>query len=340
MAYRFLLEVGGALAAEASVAVEQAGDAQVLVVRDSHGLGFEDPYVDLTVAAHTLRVIDSLYDWFDGMGASRGDVRIVLHGGERLSLEGLDRGAMVAAIRRDQPWVERSIPKVGEHEPPETGGVARYDEGERRLEQEAAIDATGANAPAAGAALDRSWVAPGAMPEMTREVQLRGLNHISVQVNDLAKAERFYGEFLNMEMLGRARRGDRGAYVPINGDYRWDAALAAGEGADVAFMGNGPVRLALHRAGRGARIERGVIDHLSVAVDARTFATVRAQALVRPLTILGSTDTSFTFRDPFNVVWELVIDASIPTPRGGVELAEAGTPGGVGIRTRAGGAAD
>src|SRR3712207_2208235 len=151
MAYRFLLEVTEALAPEAGVAVEQAGDAQVLLVRSSHGLGFEDPYVDLTVAAHTLRVIDGLYDWFDALGASRPDVRIVLHGGERLALEAHDRGALVAAIRRDQPWVERSIPKVGEHEDEEATGFTQgvgLREGQAR---DTSIDAAGGNAPGVAA---------------------------------------------------------------------------------------------------------------------------------------------------------------------------------------------
>lgn len=315
MAYRFLLEVPGALAAEASVAVEQAGDAQVILVRDSHGLGFEDSYVDLTVAAHTLRVVDGLYDWFDGLGASRPGLRIVLHGGERLDLEANDRGAMIAAIRRDQPWVERSIPKVGDHEPPEAGTGAGTTQGVGLREGAAvAVDAAGGNSPtpAPAAALDRSWIAPGAaaMPELTRRVHLRGLNHVAVQVNDLAKAERFYAEFLNLVIVGRARRGEHGDYSPLDGDYRWDEALRSGIPADLTFVANGPVRLALLRAGRGARLERGVIDHVSVAVDARTFATLRGEALMRPLTILGQTETSFRFRDPFNVVWEVVIDAS------------------------------
>lgn len=326
MAYRFLLEVPGSLAAEAGVAVEQTGDAQVILVRDSHGLGFEDPYVDLTVAAHTLRVIDGVYDWFDGLGASRPDIRVVLHGGERLGVEAHDRGAMVAAIRRDQPWVERSIPKVGDHEPPEAGTGAGIDQGAGAREGRAgiAIDAAGGNAPAApatpaaGAALDPSWVAPAAtaMPEMTRAIHLRAINHVAVRVNDLAKAERFYAEFLNMEIAGRARRGERGDYFALDGDYRWDEALRAGAPADVTFMANGPVRLAVLRGGRGARLDLGVIDHVSIAVDVRTFATIRGEALVRPLTILGQTDTSFSFRDPFNVVWELVIDATARARRG------------------------
>lgn len=315
MAYRFLLESPRALAAEASVAVEQTEDAQVLLVRDSHGLGFDDPYVDLTVAAHSLRVIDGLYDWFDGLGASRPDIRIVLHGGERLSVEAHDRGAMVAAIRRDQPWVERSIPKVGEHEPPEAGAAPGFTQGAGlRDGQDVAIDAAGRNAPPSRTGLDRSSLSVGAgtMPELTRGVHLRRLNHVAVQVNDLPKAERFYAEFLNLAVVGRARRGDGGGYVAINGDYRWDEAIRTGIQADVTFVANGSVRLALLRAGRGARLDRGVIDHLAVAVDARTFSTLRAEALIRPLTILGQSEASFTFRDPFNVVWELMVDGSVP----------------------------
>src|SRR5687768_3115017 len=110
MAYRFLLETPATLADAASIAVERVGDAQVLVVRPSHGLGVDDPYTDSTVAAHSLRVVDSLYDWFESIPSPRPDVRLVLHGGERHRLGSVDRARMVALIRRDQPWVERSIP--------------------------------------------------------------------------------------------------------------------------------------------------------------------------------------------------------------------------------------
>lgn len=323
MAYRFLLEVPKALAAEASVAVEQAEDAQVILVRDSHGLGFEDPYVDLTVAAHTLRVIDTLYRWFDGLGASQPDIRIVLHGGERLAVEATDRDAMVAAIRRDQPWVERTIPKVGDHEEEEFDPGFTQGAGLREGQTPwTAIDAAGGNAPApapaAGAALDPSWVGPGAVAvqDAPRTVRLRGLNHVAVQIGDLAKAERFYAEFFGLELLGRARRDRRGAYQAVDGDYRWDEAVRTGTEADVTYMGAGPLTLALRRAGRGARLEAGLLDNLSVSVDAATFATLKGEVLMRPLTVLGTGDASVTFRDPFGLVWEVTVRATAagPTP--------------------------
>lgn len=299
MAYRFLLEVPEALAADASVTVEDVGDAQVILVRDSHGLGIDVPYVNLTVAAHTLAVIDAIYDWFDTLGASRPDLRIVLHSGERLELEQFDRGAMVAAIRRDQPWVERSIPKVGEHE---IDAVFLPDDAEAALVEAERIEAQS----------DRALAV--AVPEMARHVEFRRLNHVSVQVNDLAKAERFYAEFLNMSLLARGRNSNQSRIEVLDGGYDWEDAKRHGTEADVSLMRNGPVTLALQRAGRGARLDRGLMDRLSVTVDATTFANLKGEALLRPLTIMASDDTSFSFLDPFGVVWELTVQHTSANP--------------------------
>lgn len=296
MAYRFLLEVPETLAAEAQTAVDATPDAQVLLVRDSHGLGFEDPFVDLTVAAHSLSVIDAIYDWFDALGASRPDIRLVLHSGERVTLEAVDRGEMVATIRRDQPWVERSLPKVGEHEEDIFLG------GERA--GDLSIDAASGNAPVA-VGLRR----PAAATEVARRVNLRAINHIAVAVNDPAKAEHFYQQFLNFELVGRARNTPVGL-EPVEVGYRWDDATKDGKPADVSFLSNGPVTLAVQRAGRAARIEEGVVDHLSVSVDGAAFAAIRGEALVRPLTLSAITDTSFRFRDPFGLIWEITLAKS------------------------------
>ena len=322
MAYRFLLEVPRALAAEASVAVEGAGDAQVLVVRDSHGLGFDDPYVDLTVASHSLRVVDALYDWFDSLGASRPDVRLVLHAGDRLSVEGVERGAMIAAIRRDQPWVERTLPKIGDHEEDVLmGGTAASGIGAPpavTTDGGAPVDpiSPGAefNYPGAGGMLNpftTEAVPPAGTMTVTaprRMIQIQGLNHVAIRVTDLTVAEQFYADFLGMNLLGRAVRVAGGGYRTLPADY--DATVAARDGAeaDVTFMRGGTLTLALQRAGRGARIERSsLLDHLSVTVDAATFANLRGEILMRGLDPLVIADRAITFRDPFGVVWEAAV---------------------------------
>jgi catechol 2,3-dioxygenase-like lactoylglutathione lyase family enzyme len=291
MAYRFLLEVPDSLAAEANVAVGEAGDAQIVVVRP-HGRTYDEPYIDLTIAAHSLRVIDSLYRWFDSLGASRPDIRLVLHSGERVSLEAHDRSTMVAAVRRDQPWVERTIPKIGEHEVLDTSTALE------RLDVESGAAQALATTPIAVTAED------------TRPLRIRALNHIGLIVLDLPRAERFYTDFLAMDLLGRARRDQNGILYELDGNYSWEDARATGTEADVTYLRNGPLTLALHRVGRGARLERSLLDHISVRVDATTFTDLKGQVLMRSYEVLASAPTAFMFRDPFGIIWELTLRGS------------------------------
>ncbi len=300
MAYRFLLEVPESLASEANIAVGAADDAQVVVVRNSHALDFDEPYVDLTVAAHSLRVIQTLYGWFDDLGGSRPDLRIVLHGGERLALEAVEHGDMVAAIRRDQPWVERTIPLIGEHEgesilpesEPSTGGPRAP----RRVE----------------AAPERSWNRVAPLAAAAGTIQFRALNHIAVRVTDLERAEAFYHDFFSMDIVGRARPTGAGLVETLDASYSWVVANAEANPATVTFLRNGPLVLAVQSLGRGARIERGVLDHVSLRVDASAFNALKGQVLMRSMEVLAAAETSIIFRDPFFMTWEITLQ-SLPT---------------------------
>jgi catechol 2,3-dioxygenase-like lactoylglutathione lyase family enzyme len=289
MAYRFLLEVPESLAAEAGIAVGEAGDAEVVVVRDSHFIDYDEPYLDLTIAAHSLRVIDNLFQWFDTIGASRPDVRLVLHSGDRLAFESNDASSMVSAIRRDQPWVERSIPKIGEHE------VEDLTAADKRQTRSAVEVAT------TGAAVDTE-----------REVVIRQLNHIALQVADLPRAEAFYISLFSMELIGRAHRTAAGDYELFEGGFAPDAA-STGTESIVSFLRNGPLTLALESVGRGARIERSVLSHISVRVDATTFTNLKGQILMRSYEMLDSRLTSFAFRDPFSIAWEITLQGTPQT---------------------------
>jgi hypothetical protein len=310
MAYRFLLEAPESLSEAASIAVEQVGDAQVLVVRPSHGLGVDDPYVDLTVAAHSLRVIDSLYDWFETLGPEQPELRIVLHGGERHALTAGDRQRMVALIRRDQPWVERSIPHVGEHEP--SNELPGFSVGPGAPAEALASGALAGLAPAAVA--ERAAVPGDVLPtgEPARSLHISAINYVLVQVNDLRKAEMFYQDFMAMTLLGRVRRGSDGTMIPMPRDYSWERALETGDLADITFFNNGPLTLAAQRMGIAVLLSHGALDMVSLGVDSRTFATLKGEVLMRPLTVLRSGVASFVFRDPFNVNWEIAVVGSVP----------------------------
>jgi catechol 2,3-dioxygenase-like lactoylglutathione lyase family enzyme len=278
MAYRFLLEVPEALADEAGIAVGAAGDAQVVVRRSkAHQQPYTEPYIDMTVAAHSLAVTQTLVAWFESLRPATNEIGIVLHSGERLSLREHSRSSLVAAIRRDQPWVERTVPKIGDHE-------EDYRMADLTRSRAATLDATAlAEAPA-------------------KAFNVRSHNHIAIRVTNLRRAEAFYTSFLEMDVLGRTKLvGEE--QTGLTGDFTWEAA--ADDDVDVTYLQNGPLVLALHRVGLGARIERALLEHISLRVDASSFTRIKGMSLMRGYEVVGQSETDFAFRDPFNVVWDL-----------------------------------
>ena len=305
MAYRFLLEVPERLADEASLVVDQAGDAQVVVERPSHGLGVDAPYVDLTIASHTLRVIELLGEWYTGLPEPRPNVGVVLHGGERYSLGEMSPKRIVALIRHDQPWVERSIPHVGDHEPKVAPAGFSTGAGAPAVEVLDVQESTGGLG-LAEAALIVEEEAP------RRGLQAQAINYVLVQVNNLQKAERFYQDFFAMQLLGRLRRSGDGPLAPLPADYSWEQAQKTGELADVTFFSSGPLTLAVQNVGMGGLLGKGPVELVSVGVDARTFTRLKGEVLMYPLSILRSGVASFVFRDPLGVNWEIAVSGSVP----------------------------
>jgi len=96
--------------------------------------------------------------------------------------------------------------------------------------------------------------------------------------------------------------------LPLNGDYRWDEARAAGIEADLTIVRNGPLTLALQRVGRGARLDiDSILDHLSIGVDATSFATIKGEVLMRGFVTLATAPAAIAFRDPFGIPWEVTV---------------------------------
>jgi hypothetical protein len=296
MAYRFLLEVPAHLAEEASVVVTAAGDAQVLVSRPGHGLGFDESYVNLTVAAHSLRLIEPLYAWAGDIGATRPESRVyagvVLHTGQRLGMHETDPAGMVAAIRRDQPWVERFTPKIGEHE---------FDLPPTRRRQ-ALAEATGLAVaePRADAVLAVDLI------DAEEVLSVRGDTYAVIQVNDLPVVERVYHDLLGLTIRQRLRQDRSGEWIEIGSDYDHATAAQDGTEADIAFLANGALHIALMRVGRSIRLDyANVVNELSITVSPGTAARIKALVLMRNYTMLTSTGPAFGFRDPFGVVWNV-----------------------------------
>lgn len=301
MAYRFLLEVPASLAADANAAVTDAGDAQVVVERPGHGLGFDETHVDLTVAAHSLRIVDTIYAWAADVGATRSDSRamigIVLLSGKRLNVAEVDRAGLIAAIRRDQPWVERAVPKIGDHE------RVQFAVGSAGA---AAQQASVAAAALAVAERPASAVVEVDYIDAEDEVNIGSTTYAVMQVMNLAHAERFYHETLGLDIVRRMRQDDRGEWQELGADYDHETASHTLTEADLSFMSSGPLNIALSRAGRAAYLDYNtVMNELHITLEPTVAARLNALVLTRNYTLLDRAGRSFTFRDPFGVVWNV-----------------------------------
>ncbi|MGB3329520.1 MAG: hypothetical protein WBA46_11230 [Thermomicrobiales bacterium] len=309
MAYRFLLEVPRPLADDANVAVTASGVAQVVVVRPAHGTGFDDNYVDLTVAARNLGVIDDIYDWYEDAGfetpVNRSAVSLILHSGRTLPLSETAPSAAVAAIRRDQPWVEHTIPKIGEHVREQFASGAD------------APAATALAAPAAVATAPVEAVSPIARAQVILSegsVFEQGARYDLIRVSDLAAPEHLYHSVLGLALVGRIRDEKDGSRTYLDGSYDHQTAAQDGSEASQAFMASGPLQVVLQRVGRARPLDAGTtVNEFVLAMDPVKARTIKATILMRGYTLLGEDANGFAFRDPFSVVWNIVsADAAMP----------------------------
>ena len=307
MAYRFLLEVPSAFANDANAAVGSIDDAQVVLTRNSHGLGFDDPYLDMTIAAHSLNVIPVLYEFAVDIGATRPEsrtvVRVVLHDGRSIGLHEVDAPTMVATIRRDQPWVDRSMPKIGDHEPNERT-LAR-----RRLQAAAGSSTAFATAP------DSLPQLPAVQSVIIERSQTQfdwnNEEFIEVPVTNIASAEKFYFDVLGLNLVCRLKRDALGNWSELPLTYDHEEANYHNSEADRILLEHGVLRLALVRAGHGARLDYSRIStHLSLLVDPDVIARLRATVLMRGYDVLEDQSGDLTFRDPYGVAWSVTDHAA------------------------------
>jgi hypothetical protein len=279
MAYRFLLEVPEPLAFEVLTAVTSLPDVQVHHIRNSQGLGFDDPYASLTVAAHSFAVVERIYRWMADYGQPYPDLRLVMHDGRRVSLPKANVSLIVAAIRRDQPWVDHTMPQIGLHEPKPWVGAAA-------LEVAPAVPTLDLDDPAT----------------LARRVETAP----RVPVHNLAPAEQFYEEVLDLRVTARARRDAHGDLHAIEGDYDPKMARLRVDEADVVFLENGPLQVNLERVSRGYPLPYGS-DPVQIHTTATPaqIASIKGRLIMFNLNLLDSAADTLRFADPYNVIWTI-----------------------------------
>jgi catechol 2,3-dioxygenase-like lactoylglutathione lyase family enzyme len=143
-------------------------------------------------------------------------------------------------------------------------------------------------------------------PEQTLE--FLAIDHIAIRVADVRRAEAFYHEFFEMDIVMRARRiGDE--WEPIATDFDWHEALGAGFFPDLVYLRNGPLSLYVINAGRGAVMIEPRLAHIGLRVTPQTLTALRGIALIRAFSVVEDSPHTFRFRDPYGLTWNLT-DAS------------------------------
>jgi hypothetical protein len=139
-------------------------------------------------------------------------------------------------------------------------------------------------------------------------VTLHGLHRLVLRASPLPKAETFYRELFDFDVLFREglRDGDYGQ-IPPSAD--WDDAIAAGIEPRMSFLGRDGVALAL--ANEDGDPEASRLDHVALAVDESD-----RDAIGRRAERLGCETErrshSLFIGDRYGVEWEL--NASPPPP--------------------------
>jgi catechol 2,3-dioxygenase-like lactoylglutathione lyase family enzyme len=132
----------------------------------------------------------------------------------------------------------------------------------------------------------------------------QAFDHLALRVADIRRAEAFYHEFFEMDVLQRARRvNDQWERMP--NDFNWGEGLRTGYYPDVVVLRNGPITLLLENAGRGAVMVEPRLGHIGLRVTAETLATLRAVVLVRSFAVSQDDPHAFRFIDPYGIVWHL-----------------------------------
>jgi hypothetical protein len=229
-----------------------------------------------------------MYQWMLDYGEPWPDVRMVLHDGRRVSLPKANVSLIAAAIRRDQPWVDHTMPQIGVHEP---------------LPWQR------------GAVLEAEPDVPTLNPDDPTSLARRLDTAPRVPVHNAAPAEQFYEEVLDLHVVARAFWREDSRLHVAEGAYDPKLARLRGEEVDVVFLENGPLQLNLERSSRGVPLPYGT-DPIAIQATAtlEQIATIRGRLLMFNIDVMDSEPNTLRFADPFNVIWTFTPALAIGEP--------------------------
>lgn len=303
MAYRFLLEVPEALYAQANVVISHTPDAGIVDVHDGIVGDFDNDGQTLTLSAFSLDVVSRVEAWYDEVlvtTPNAGEVNFLLTSGKRLPVGSVEATQIVNAIRHDQAWVERSIPKIGEH----TTKTAPRGTLEAAVAKPNTRSAGSATLPSIA---DITILATDD-PSDHKAITVDDVTMYHLEMIDLANPERIYGEIFGASLVDRADISARGEYIWHDASQDPDQEVEGAIEADFSFLQNGSFVVAMQRMGRSWPLDvfANPPAPIRLLVDDASLAAIRGNVLTRSWNVFDdSTPGIFVFRDPFGYTWAI-----------------------------------
>lgn len=299
MAYRFLLEVPDALYNQANMVITATDDADIVDVHEGIGGDFYAEGKTITMLAYSLEIVERLATWYADAGSTDVPVAVVLTNGTKMVPGDMSSGDIVAAIRRDQPWVERSIPKIGDHATT-TAPAAGF--------APATATAESGVATAKGPRVAEVEILATDEPTDHPTVNIDDYVMLHLPVIDLARPERAYAEVFGARLVGQANRDGQGGWEWLDPHYDVEQEAQFGTEPDYAFLQNGSLSIALERVGRAYPLDVFANPPLPIRllVSDSSYESIKAEALARNWNVFDvATPGVFGFRDPFGYTWAI-----------------------------------
>jgi catechol 2,3-dioxygenase-like lactoylglutathione lyase family enzyme len=135
-------------------------------------------------------------------------------------------------------------------------------------------------------------------------LELHAFDHVALRVASIQRAEAFYHEFFEMDVVARARRSGNGWEI-MPADFDWTVGLNSGFYPELVVLQNGPITLLLLNAGHGAVMNEPRLAHLGLRVSSETLGFLRGLVLIRSYPVVQDDLHAFRFRDPYGISWHL-----------------------------------
>jgi hypothetical protein len=169
-------------------------------------------------------------------------------------------------------------------------------------------------APAFFDPLEEFGIAIPAAAPVTPAMRTQDIGGTVTFVLDVARidsAERLYHTLFEMDVVCRAWRQDDGSWEATTEEIDWNACLIRGYYPELVVLERPGWKIVLHGMGRGEVLKSPKIGDAFVPVSPATMRRLRAKILMKSYTVVQDLPDSFSFRDPFAVVWTLVPDESL-----------------------------